>query len=270
MRAVPQILIAVLSFAPPAWTAAGDRIEDNSFLIEEAYNQEPGVVQHISAFERSIGGEWAYAFTEEWPVFSQDHQLAVTLPVERVGERAASATGLADLQLHYRYAFYREEEAPVAGALRLSVLLPTGNETKGLGAGGVGFQVNVPISVNLGDRFVTHWNALGTYVPAAWNGASWDSVTGWAVGQSFVWLARPWFNLLVEALWEETETSGDGGAARTTSLTVNPGFRAAFDVGSLQIVWGAAVPLGVGPSRGDRGVFLYLSFEHPLPGTPRS
>jgi hypothetical protein len=28
-------------------------IQDNSFLIEEAYNQEPGVVQHISVFTRT-------------------------------------------------------------------------------------------------------------------------------------------------------------------------------------------------------------------------
>jgi hypothetical protein len=27
------------------------KIQDNSFLIEEAYNQEDGVVQHISAFQ---------------------------------------------------------------------------------------------------------------------------------------------------------------------------------------------------------------------------
>ena len=31
-------------------------IADNSFLIEEAYNQEAGVVQHISTFSRPDGG----------------------------------------------------------------------------------------------------------------------------------------------------------------------------------------------------------------------
>ena len=31
-------------------------IADNSFLVEEAYNQEAGVVQHVSTFSRPEGG----------------------------------------------------------------------------------------------------------------------------------------------------------------------------------------------------------------------
>ena len=31
-----------------------------------------------------------------------------------------------------------------------------------------------------------------------------------------------------------------------------------------EIVPGLAVPIGIGPSRGDRQVFFYLSFEHPF------
>jgi hypothetical protein len=47
------------------------------------------------------------------------------------------------------------------------------------------------------------------------------------------------------------------------SLVVAPGFRAAINLKSgLQIVPGFSVPLGVGPSDGERGFFLYLSFEH--------
>jgi hypothetical protein len=32
----------------------------------------------------------------------------------------------------------------------------------------------------------------------------------------------------------------------------------------LQVVPGIGVPIGVGPSGGEYGVFLYLSLEHPL------
>jgi hypothetical protein len=42
--------------------AAG--IQDNSFLIEEAYNQEPGVVQHITTLRRQ-DRSWFYSFTQE-------------------------------------------------------------------------------------------------------------------------------------------------------------------------------------------------------------
>ena len=56
-------------------------IQDNSFLVEEAYNQEAGVVQHISTFTRyQETKDWIYTFTQEWPVFSQKHQFSFTLP----------------------------------------------------------------------------------------------------------------------------------------------------------------------------------------------
>src|SRR4051812_47547900 len=62
-------------------------IQDNSFLIEEAYNQEAGVVQHI--FNLSLGvdkrhgadeREWLFSFTQEWPLWSQAHQFSYTIP----------------------------------------------------------------------------------------------------------------------------------------------------------------------------------------------
>ena len=37
-------------------------IQDNSFLVEEAYNQNYGVVQHIQTFQRQwISHDWAYS-----------------------------------------------------------------------------------------------------------------------------------------------------------------------------------------------------------------
>ena len=43
-------------------------IQDNSFLVEEAYNQERNVVQHISTFSRLWNSkDWSYSFTQEWP-----------------------------------------------------------------------------------------------------------------------------------------------------------------------------------------------------------
>lgn len=36
------------------------KIEDNSFLIEEAYNQEYGVIQHINSFQYNLRNkQWA-------------------------------------------------------------------------------------------------------------------------------------------------------------------------------------------------------------------
>lgn len=55
-------------------------IQDNSFFIEEAYNQEPGVVQHIFNLPIDFTNgsrEIAPSFTQEWPVFSQTHQFSL-------------------------------------------------------------------------------------------------------------------------------------------------------------------------------------------------
>src|SRR5688572_2315520 len=64
-----------------------DGIMDNSFFVEEAYNQERGVVQHIfnglySHFDLpgSDADIYQLAFTQEWPVFSQAHQFSYTVP----------------------------------------------------------------------------------------------------------------------------------------------------------------------------------------------
>ena len=49
----------------PSTVAEEKPIQDNSFLIEEAYNQEAGVVQHISFFSYFPESEdWVYTFTQ--------------------------------------------------------------------------------------------------------------------------------------------------------------------------------------------------------------
>ena len=68
--------------------AAG--VQDNSFLIEEAYNQEAGVVQHIFNLRRQ-GHDWSFAFTQEWPVGSQTHQFSYS-PTSGCRAAPASAT----------------------------------------------------------------------------------------------------------------------------------------------------------------------------------
>jgi hypothetical protein len=246
----------------PAPTAAPG-IADNSFLIEEAYNQERGVVQHINTLARFGREDWAYTFTQEWPVPDQTHQLSVTIPVQAVEGR----TGVGDAALNYRYQWLDGSRGPVAIAPRLSLLVPTGSHSRGLGAGGAGAQVNLPVSTALGSRFVAHTNLGASWIPQAKNEDGDEAATvGWNAGQSLIWLARPAFNVMVEAAWTRSGSVISPGRSRSTdSLYVSPGIRWAHNFASgLQIVPGLAVPIGVGPSRGDSGVILYLSFEHPF------
>jgi len=94
--------VLLLAVGPSARPAVGQGIADNSFLIEEAYNQERGVVQHISAWQRALRSTaWAFTFTQEWPLVTQTHQLSYTIPLQRTAR--PSTTGLGDAALNYRY-----------------------------------------------------------------------------------------------------------------------------------------------------------------------
>jgi hypothetical protein len=245
----------------PATAAPG--IADNSFLLEEAYNQEPGVIQHISSFVRLGPGNWAYTFTEEWPAPAQAHQISVTLPFQGAGDHS----GLGDAALNYRYQVLDGSHGGVAFTPRLSVLVPTGNSDRALGGGSVGFQANLPVSVDTGRRIVTHSNLGATWVPRARNEAHQRADTwGWNAGQSVIWAARPRIHLLAELVWTRAEmVVGPDATVTDDAFYLSPGIRWAHNFASgLQIVPGIAIPVGIGPSRGDTGVLLYLSFEHPI------
>jgi hypothetical protein len=90
------------------------------------------------------------------------------------------------------------------------------------------------------------------------------------VGQSVVWLAKPRFNVVVETAWNSYQSViGRKQIEESYSLLLNPGVRWAHNFkNGLQIVPGVAVPIGIGPSRGQRGLFFYLSFEHPFKKIP--
>jgi hypothetical protein len=260
-------LIAALLLAP-GWVAAqtapeAPGIADNSFLIEEAYNQEPGVIQHISSFTRFGEGAWAYSFTEEWPAPSQKHQVSVTLAMLEVGEHY----GFGDVALNYRYQARDGVGDGIAFSPRLSVLFPTGNSNFGLGSGGPGLQVNLPVSVQRIRRFVTHTNLGATWIPNARDaGRETASTVGFNAGQSIIWFARPLIHPMLELAWTRFETVvGPDRTVSAEALYLSPGVRWAHNLkGGLQIVPGIAVPIGIGPSSGDTGVLLYLSFEHAL------
>jgi len=71
---------------------------------------------------------------------------------------------------------------------------------------------------------------------------------------------------MCEGLWTSLKSiREDERKKRTYAFLINPGLRLAINFKSgLQIVPGIAIPLGLGPSSGEYGIFLYLSFEHPL------
>ena len=240
------------------------QIQYNIFLIEEAYNQESGVVQHISAFQRTNGGDWAYAFTQEWPLGGIRHQLSYTVPVQRV---EGFGTGVGDVALNYRHQLLGHPEAATVFAPRLSLLLPTGDHEKGRGAGAVGLQTNLPLTLVLVPQLATHWNAGATFTPSAKNLVGEEATTtSFHLGASAIWLLRPSFNLMLEALWLSSgEVVSAGQTVRDESLLLIPGIRGAFNLANdLQIVPGLAYIFDLSSDSDEDALFVYLSFEHPF------
>ena len=269
MKILPSFFVSLsllssclLAFSSYAAEEKPKRIEDNSFLIEEAYNQETGVVQYIQSYQYSNKTkEWLYTFTHEMPFPNQTHQLSYAVPITRV-RGDSSNTDFGDIAVNYRYQLIRNDA--LALAPRISVILPTGDYKKGLGNGAVGYQVNIPLSVDLADKWVSHWNAGATYTPNARGvtGAKADS-RGYNYGASVVYLQSENLNFLVEFVRNSAQSvQPDGSKSWDKSSFINPGFRYAKDYQSgLQVVSGVSFPIGVGPSKKDNGIFLYLSFE---------
>lgn len=252
MRLSPLPLIAAALLAVSPNLAAQDEfapgeIEDNSFLLEEAYNQDPGVVQHVFTFTRPRdGGEREFALTQEWPLGSLRHQISYTIPYVR----RPLGSGLGDAELAYRYQLI---EGRVRMAPTLAATVPTGRERAG--GGRTGIDALIPLSLRLNGPFVAHSNAGVHFVGGEDGGAS---TSGLTLGQSVIWLAHPRMSLLVEGLWTRDETGGE----IEESLFVSPGVRARFPVGGAQVVPGIALPIGVGASSGERQIMLYFSVEH--------
>jgi len=250
-----------------------DGIQDNSFLIEEAYNQDYGVVQHINNFTwLAQSKSWAYSFTQEWPVDpAPKNQLSYTLLAVHAPV-VGSGIGFGDVALNYRYQLVGSGDTRVAVAPRFSVLLPVGDSVLGRGAGGVGFQTNWAMSVVVNKQLTTHWNAGATVVPTG-KDASGDRARTYAynLDNSLVWTLRPRFNALLETVFIRAENvSGPVHTQWFDQFLLNPGIRWAYNFSSgLQIVPGISMPIGVGPSSGEKGVFFYLSFEHPYRKIPR-
>jgi hypothetical protein len=266
--------LLLLSVFAPAMLAAQEPpddapsgIQDNSFLIEEAYNQEKGIVQHISIFRSYRGtSDFDAAFTQEWPLGGIKHQLSYDLPVIR----SARETGLGDVRVNYRYQWIGSGLTALAVAPRVSVAFPSGDWKRGRGAGAASVELMLPLSHVVSPLLTQHLNAGAAFSPSARNTAG-DRANAFGItlGHSFIVTANPNFQLMVETVYDRAQdVTGDSSTAWSDDLVISPGFRAALNFESgLQIVPGIAVPIGAGPSSGTRGVFFYLSFEHPFTRT---
>lgn len=240
---IRNLIVAILaSLAVAEPLAAQDKWEilDNSFLVEEAFNQEEGVFQNILTWTRVRTHSWQAAFTQEWPVPGVNHQLSYTVPFAR----SDGVGGLNDVMLNYRYQMLTETARRPAFAPRASLILPTGREADGLGDGTVGLEFNLPASKQFGPLYV-HANAGLRWLP--------DIERRGFLAASGIWRATPMFNVMLEAVDQFDE-----------GMTVSPGFRRAWNLGEKQIVFGLALPVSRSGGSSEVSVLSYFSYELPF------
>jgi hypothetical protein len=248
-------------------------IEDNSFLVEEAFNQEPGVVQTFYGGLLFQDAGWTLTFTQEWPAPGLKHQLSYSIPVNglKLADGNSGPDGIGDIALNYRYQLLEEGPGRPAIAPRLTVLCPTGNEGRGLGVGAWGWQMNLPVSKQHRDFYfhgnigLTWYPRVHTAVAGTTESAPEVALVSPTIAGSTIYRLRPMLNLMLESVltWQE----GVAGPGRTERLTVgvlSPGVRGGWNLGDTQIIVGAALPVTWADGSPNVGVFTYFSYERPF------
>lgn len=256
-------------------------IEDNSMFIEEAFNQETGVIQHISNLVFD-DGNWIYAYTQEIPLDDYRHQLSFTLPyswldepteIQLIGNDQFLNSGLNDILINYRPLLWGKNDWALV-IPRFTLIIPTGNSQYGLGGGAWGGQFNLAVTKRLSRSITTHYNAGYTRFQKA-DYYVFDPGTGLPVqkferdlsmknlGASLIWQMVPKFNFMLEySTFFEKEIQEDGTLTDRQLSILNPGFRFALQVGKVQIVPGMGVPLNFEDNKlTSPGGFIYLSIE---------
>jgi hypothetical protein len=244
-------------------------ILDNSFLVEEAYNQEAGIFQNIFGVVRAEGGQWAASFTQEWPAPSLRHQLSYTL----VFDNDSGAGHIGDVGINYRYQLRTGEGGGTAVSPRVSLLLRPRREHS-LESARVGLELNLPASRQVDDIFL-HGNVGVRMYPQVESSVFPSPVELQAphdvalvnpfLAGSAILRVKPMLHLMFESvvLFEERIVRR-ATTTRETTVILSPGTRFGWNFGEQQLVLGAAVPFERASGDTNAGVLGYASWELPF------
>lgn len=209
---IPALVVtSLVTAAAPRRLSAQTKLEDNSFLAEEAYNQDPRVVQHISTAEIHHG-ETLFSFTQEWPVHGQKRQVSYTLTAAQ-----DDAFRMGDGLVNFRYQAVGKGDDKVWVAPRLSAIVPVGDANKLGGNGGWGLDGVIPVSWEAAERLTLNLDLGGTWRPSARNalGDKAATIEPYMAASAIIFVT-PMLNLLAETTWRGSETVvADGHASRS-------------------------------------------------------
>ena len=164
---------------------------------------------------------------------------------------------------HRRHRVDRCEPATPEGArVQPARVVPTGDADKDFGHDRLGYEINLPFSKIVSDRWTLHFNAGGSLFPNVQDHDLWN----YNLGASAIYAVSAKFNLMVEsvAFWED-DVDESRHVDRSVTALFSPGARYAFNLcNNAQLVVGLAVPIGLTADSPEYGFFFYCSFEHPF------
>lgn len=197
-------------------------IEDNSFLLLEAYTQGKNEIQFIQHYNSPQDGDYRYDLTLEMPLEPDKQQLNTNLTSGEEG----------DFNLGYTY------QLSSSSIQNLTLTTPTD------GSRSYGATLLHAITHKLSENWVNHWNL----------GLEFRTDTTLILGTSLVYLLHDRLNLLTEVLLEtDKETSLILNPGLRSSFKLN--------WKNTEMVPGLAFPIEIKKDPVNVGVFLYLSFE---------
>ncbi|MFN4946854.1 MAG: hypothetical protein ACOVOF_11070 [Chryseotalea sp.] len=247
------------------FTEAG--IEDNSFLIDEAFNQEKGINQYSAVFSIQPD-ELTLQYTLEMPVAHNRHQVSICIPYSISRSSQLAYHGVNDVSLAYQYSLTNKDDRFLLTP-GFSVQIPTGDTQLNNLTGFTGINSFVAISKRVSNKLVLHGNArIGYHKKIKSVVQNTDdqqrilSFRSQTAGVSFVWLTAQRFNLLIENVFIRDVGKIQQGNYQTATHILNPGFRTSFHTKSTQFVFGTSCPTRFSTkSKPEMSLLFYVSIE---------
>jgi hypothetical protein len=205
------------------------KLVDNSFLLEEGFNQPINAVQFIQDYNSRTN---EFTHSGEIPMGSKGHQFSYLVAQDQKINPILS------------YRFLSVSEPRVYLAHRFGVVVPVQDER-------YGFEYKQAFTFVASDRWMYHWN-FGLFHFPRYKG---ETINSYNSGTSVVYYAQDNLNFLVEAYLETNQNQ--------YRYIINPGLRYALNLDwqETQIVPGMSFPISFEQDTENAGVLLYLSFE---------
>ncbi len=253
------LCVAVLSGTAAQATDDEDEGHDFLFLVEEAYTQEDGEIQLTAALHRSPldDGGWMLGLSGEYGITDR-LQAEVEVPVY-LDSPGDEADGIGDLEVELAFAVIEESDTLPQVTISAGVLVPTGDDSEGLGSGGWGYEAGLAVSRRLGRAGFLYGAGSFERVP---DGQDEDGdpieIEEWSFAAGVALAVNDRTTGLIEISSEREREEGGGETEIERETLLSLGF--SFELNDY-FELGAAYQIGLSDDAPDDGIIFKIKAE---------